>query len=285
MNKPERWLSVTIPGRRGALEAVENFLFELGCCGLENLENGVRAWFPEPWDERGIKRRLTRYGESLMQMGADPLECTFSEIDREDWGEGWKKYFKPVTVGSRFLVRPPWESAPVPDRLEIIINPALAFGTGTHETTQLVMELMEELAAPGCRVLDSGTGSGVLALAAVKLGAGSVTAFDIDPDALANAAENLALNGAQAKVRLVHGGLADLPPQQYDLVLANINRHVLVSLIPHFVPFLKKGGSMILSGILIEEHEHLLAALSGAGFDIRQQRRKGEWEALIVSRS
>ncbi|MBN2414782.1 50S ribosomal protein L11 methyltransferase [bacterium] len=275
-------MSVSAEG--GAREAVENYLFELGCSGTDRIPGGVRGWFPEPYDRARLEQALISFVDNLNEIGEQCSRPELAVVEAEDWSAGWKQYFKPVRIGSRFTVKPPWEQVVDQGRIVIDINPALAFGTGTHETTQLVMELMEPLVTPGCRVLDCGTGSGLLAIAAVLLGAGSVRAFDIDQDALDNAVENSGLNTVSDRIEFICGTLDRVPPDPCDLVFANINRLVLVELIPSFSSYLDRDGHLILSGILSEEAHIIRHALEMAGFGVQDARRKGEWEAVRAVR-
>lgn len=284
MNNPRTWLAVSVSAAGGAREAVENFLFELGCSGTERISGGVRGWFPEPYDRPQIDASLTLFIDGLQQIGEECAPPDLTVVEAEDWSAGWKQYFKPVYVGTRFIVKPPWEQVTDQNRIVIDINPALAFGTGTHETTQLVMELMEACVTPDCRVLDCGTGSGLLAIAAVTLGAGAAYAFDIDADALENAVENSGLNGVADRITFTCGTLNRIPSQSFDLIFANINRMVLLEMIPALPAYMQQDGHLILSGILSEEVHIIRGALERAELGVKKVRRKGEWIALLAAR-
>jgi len=282
MNKPQKWLSVTVRAAGSAREAIENYMFELGSCGTEDLPGAFRCYFAEPWEDESLRSLINNFIQEIGLSGFSCSAASYEIIGIQDWGAGWKKYFKPVKVGARFIVKPPWEAVTDKDRLIIDINPALAFGTGTHETTQLVMELMEKEIFPNCRVLDAGTGSGVLAISAVKLGADSVIGFDIDQDALQNAAENAELNGVSSRINFICGNLDSLEVTPRDIIFANINRKVLVKLIPNLKLFMTEETVLILSGILIEDHHHIQTVLHENYLNIEDCFEKGDWEALSV---
>ena len=235
----------------------------------------VVAWFAERGPAEAAAARPETGG------GA-----TVTEIPDQDWGEAWKKGLAPMTIGRAF-VRPSWIDVPVPDGLaEIVLDPGMAFGTGTHPTTSLCLEALSTLLAarPGARVLDVGTGSGLLAIAARKLGAGLVAGNDDDPVAIRVARENAALNG----VELV---LDERPiaaqPGPFDLILANILANTLVELAPDIAAQLAPGGVVLLSGILEPQEAEVRAAYLAAGLRPLPggDRRQGEWSLLALTRA
>ncbi|HXE98392.1 MAG TPA: 50S ribosomal protein L11 methyltransferase [Dongiaceae bacterium] len=207
-------------------------------------------------------------------------------VNSEDWSSSWKVHFKPLRVGKRILIVPTWEeSAQLPGDLVIRIDPGMAFGTGGHETTRLCLELLESvmesgplLGAPS--LLDLGTGSGILAMAAALLGAGRILALDIDPDAVEVARENLALNDMTDQVECGTEPLESLT-ERFDIILANILAEELVRLAPHLADRVLPGGSLILSGILAEKEQ-----LVRQGFDAQPLKYcrtvcAGEWVAML----
>jgi ribosomal protein L11 methyltransferase len=217
-----------------------------------------------------------------IDAGAPPA---VEELPDLDWGESWKKGLAPMVIG-RAYVRPSWIDAPVPAGLaEIVLDPGMAFGTGTHPTTSLCLAALSELlgAHPGARVLDVGTGSGLLAIAARKLGAGVVAGNDNDPIAVRVARENAALNGVALDLneRDVHEQAGP-----FDLVLANILANTLVLLAPAIAAQLAPGGAVLLSGILTPQEDEVRAAYLAAGLRplAGADRRQGEWSLLAMER-
>ncbi len=210
---------------------------------------------------------------------------TLTEVPDEDWGEGWKKDFKALDVG-RVRVRPSWiEAPPPPGSVEVVLDPGMAFGTGTHPTTSLCLAALSELlsARPGATVLDVGTGSGLLAIAARKLGAGRVAANDIDPIAVEVARENAARNGAAVELT---GAPVETVAGTFDVVVANILANVLVALAPTLAARVAPGGVLFLSGILAPQEDEVRRAHVEEGLEPLPggDRRDGEWSLLALRR-
>ena len=213
------------------------------------------------------------------------VEATIGSMATETWMEGWKSSFKPFAAG-RFFVRPPWEKAPCPAGLaELVIEPGMAFGTGQHATTRLCLEALSSpvialLARGGAgRVLDVGTGTGILALGAIRLGFGKALGTDIEDDALLAARENARLNALELPVRM-----GSIPAgEQHELVLANILAMVLVRLMPELAAALAPGGRLVLSGLLETEEDEVVTAAERAGLALSATHRLDGWSALVVA--
>jgi ribosomal protein L11 methyltransferase len=214
---------------------------------------------------------------------------SLSKVRSEDWSSSWKAHFKPVRVGRRLLVVPSWEEPHArPDDIVLRLDPGMAFGTGGHETTRLCLELLERIMdgmpltlSPA--VLDLGTGSGILAMAAVRLGAGRVRAVDIDPQAVEVARENLAANGMEQLVECSTTPLEALT-ESYDVILANILAEELVRLAPNLVERLAPGGMLILSGILAEKEGLVQRGFAPHPLEYRETVTNGEWVAILYQR-
>jgi ribosomal protein L11 methyltransferase len=210
---------------------------------------------------------------------------TIVEVPDEDWGEGWKKDFRPLDVG-RVRVRPSWiDAPPPPGMVEVVLDPGMAFGTGTHPTTALCLAALSDLlgARPGASVLDVGTGSGLLAIAARKLGAGRVAGNDDDPVAVRVARENAERNGAALELT---GAPVEAIPGTFDVVVANILANVLVALAPALAAKVAPGGVLLLSGILHPQEDEVRRAHVAAGLAPLPggDRREGEWSLLALER-
>ncbi len=216
-------------------------------------------------------------------------------LHEEDWAHAWKKFYKPLRIGQRVVLKPTWEEfAPQPGDLVVELDPGMAFGTGLHPTTRLCVAALESVVRPGDRVLDLGTGSGVLAIVAAKLGASVLVASDIDPIAVAVARENIELNGlALAPAGPMEVQLGSVPAGmagRFDVLVANILAEVIAGLfdssyanVPLAEP-LAPQGMMILSGI-IEDREHLVVeAADRHGFDLVRRDQEGDWVALLMQR-
>ena len=248
----------------------------------------VHAWF-EPDASfadklQALRLRMTELKSSAsLDMGT--LDIGTANVHDEDWSEVWKKSYKPFRAGHHLVVKPTWElyDAQPGDKV-IEIDPGMAFGSGTHETTGMCMELLEDALKGGERVIDVGTGSGILAIGAALLGAREVTAIDIDPMAVKVARENIVHNGLQDKITALEGNLLDHLDVTCELCVANIIADVIcmfaAPLNDHIVP----GGLFICSGIIKEREQDVVDALTAADYTILDIRRKGEWVAMLSRR-
>lgn len=206
-------------------------------------------------------------------------------VDDEDWKDKWKEYFKPSKVTDKLVVKPTWETyQPSGDEKIIEIDPGMAFGTGTHETTSLCLQLIEKYIKPGQTVFDIGCGSGILSIAAALLGSGSVLAVEIDPDAARTARENIELNKVQDKVTVKVGDLAKDINETADLIAANLAAPLVIQLSDSAAEHLNDGGIYISSGILVEKKEEVKNAVQQAGFEVLEICEKGEWCALAAAK-
>ncbi len=283
MSNPPFWIDVFIACPPVSRDAVGSICFDAGCCGLVEEEDGIRAYFSETVDSDHLRMRLTDGLRVLKDEGLPSGPPQFQMCRNEDWGRNWRKYFKPVLVTSCIGVKPPWETWPgAPPEISVDIFPRMAFGTGTHETTQLCLQLLETVIRPGDRVLDVGTGSGVLAITAVKLGAVSALGVDIEEEAVENADENVRLNGVEDRVTIRPGSLEAAGSDPFDLVLANINLDVLARIIPELPTHLRPDGRLIVSGVLTQNHDCLASILADSGLRELTRCVKGEWLAVAV---
>ena len=249
----------------------------------------VHAWF-EPdatFQERlqALRSQLDMNRRLAPEVDLGTLAIDTVNVKDEDWSEVWKQFYKPLRAGKSLVVKPTWEPyAPKPGDRVIEIDPGMAFGSGTHETTGMCLELLEEAVHGGERVIDVGTGSGILAIGAALLGAKDVLAIDIDPTAVKVARENVAHNHLEQTVTTVEGNLLEKVDAQCEVCVANIIADVIcmfaAPLNDHIIP----GGLFICSGIIKEREQDVTGALLAAGYTILDIRRKGEWVAMISRR-
>ena len=230
-----------------------------------------------------VQQRLGELKSADFGIDLGTLTLDMQNVADEDWSENWKKYYKPFRIGTHLVVKPTWEAyTPQPEDLVIELDPGMAFGTGTHETTNMCMQLLEKYYQDGMRVMDVGTGSGILAIAAARLGAKNVLAIDIDPDAVKVARENVALNGVQDAVRVVVGDLCKSEAMPCELAVANIVADAICMLAGPLTRHLEKGGLLICSGIIREREQDVLDAARAAGYAVADRIEKGEWVALCL---
>lgn len=213
-----------------------------------------------------------------------PFTISMQNCAQEDWINNWKQYFHPIPVGQKLLIRPTWEEAgEVGERTVLHLEPGLAFGTGTHETTRLCLELLERYVAPGCDVLDVGCGSGILSVAALLLGADRAVGVDIDELAVKTALENARLNGVSQRFTAICGDLTQKVAGKYHVVVANIVADVIVSLTEGIPQFLQPDAVYLMSGIIDAREQDVLNALTPR-FQVVDRRCERGWVALAAKR-
>ncbi|MFN2165975.1 MAG: 50S ribosomal protein L11 methyltransferase, partial [Anaerolineae bacterium] len=267
----------------------------------------VRAYLPldgTPEGAASTEEAQQRLREGLWHLGQiypipDPVVIPRGE---EDWVEAWKQHYHLLRVGRRIVIVPAWEAyTPEPGEAIICMEPGMAFGTGLHPTTRLCLEALETSITPGSTVLDVGTGSGVLAIAAVKLGARSVLALDADPVAISVAQENVGLNGVASQVALQHSSLPGgtttgwglreggedrtvgiLETGQFDLVLVNILAKVIIGMAPSLAARLGPGGRLIAAGLIESQEEQVRGAFQAAGLQIVGRTQEQDWVCLVA---
>ena len=311
----ELWLEVTLPVPADRLDRVCDILTANGMAGLVVEEEGDFLRFLEQnrqyWDyvDEGLAARMkgasrvkfyvpdSEAGQIQLRQylaGLEEYEPQTVSLREEDWATSWQKYYQPIPVGKRVYIVPDWmRGQGVPEgRVPLYLNPGLTFGTGAHPTTQLCLELLEEALFPGDKVLDLGCGSGILAIAALALGASRAVGVDIDPKAADVAFENAALNGVGPDRLSVYAGdvlsdkklAARLEPGQNRVVLANIVADVIIPLSATAGQFMTDGGVFLTSGIIDGRQEEVKAALEQNGFSIVRHLERGGWHAFQARR-
>ena len=307
----DRWLEVTLPVPAERLDRVCNLLTANGMTGLVVEEEGDFLRFLEQnrqyWDyvDEGLAARMkgasrvkfyvpdSEEGQKQLRQylaGLEDHEPQTVSLREEDWATSWQKYYQPIPVGNRVYIVPDWmRGEPVPDgRTPLYLNPGLTFGTGAHPTTQLCLELLEEVLQSGDKVLDLGCGSGILAIAALALGASRAVGVDIDPKAADVAFENAALNGVGPDRLSVYAGdvlsdkklAAKLGPGQNRVVLANIVADVIIPLSAKAGEFMTPDGVFLTSGVIDGREDEVRAALEANGFAVVKHLERGGWHAF-----
>ena len=309
------YTELTVSTTTGGADAVSALLMRLGATGTQIIDRNdlpdpdkpgrnwelmdralldaapadvqVKAWFAA--DEAGkVLETLRLELEHMRSQDAEhafgALTLNVGSIREEDWANNWKQYFKPFRLGRHMVVKPTWEDwkAEPGDRI-IEIDPGMAFGTGTHETTALCIELIEQYYHEG-KLFDIGTGSGILAIAAALLGAKDVYAIDIDEDAVRVAKENVEQNGLSDRIIVEKGDLLKGVHGTYDFAVANILAPVICMLAAPLKAYLAPGGYFVCSGIIREMRDDVYAALTVAGYEILEERSRGDWCAFAAQK-
>lgn len=240
------------------------------------------------FNDETVEDRKKRVEEALWYLGRiQPLPpVQFREIHDQDWMEAWKQHYEPIAIGKHLVILPAWIEKEYPGRLPIRINPGMAFGTGTHPTTQLCLEFLEELVKPEMIVFDIGCGSGILSAGAVILGAGKVVAVDIDPASVRSTAENCTVNFVSDKVSIARGSAelirsGNFGVLQAPLVVANILASVILVLLENkLADLVEPGGHLVLSGILAHQAQEIIQAANEQGLKLNEIKQIDDWNAI-----
>jgi ribosomal protein L11 methyltransferase len=305
-----RYLEVAVRCRREAADAVSERLAELSGGGyavddpldvIQNLERGdweindlvpgdpswvtVKAWFSEAGDVEQIRFTLEQGLEELRALELGEIEPpVYAWVQEEDWANAWKAFYKPTRVGQHFMIIPSWEQYELQESdVPLHLDPGMAFGTGTHTTTSLCLRRLEGLVKPGHRVLDVGTGSGILAIGAAKLGASPVVAIDIDPVSVKVAQENAERNGVTLDVR--QATLDQVEAEECDVIISNIIAAVIIDILPEVASRLKKGGKFLASGIIAEKRQQVIDAMLATWLLPGEVMEENGWVAILATRS
>ncbi len=315
------WTELKITTTTAGTEAVSELLCESGCAGtvIEDRQDLLNIGGSADWDYVGdevyeafgeeavvrgylpkdaamadtvalVRQKLSDLAALKKEVpGYDPgaLVLSLSDIKEEDWANEWKKYYKPLRASKRVVVVPSWEEfTPSEGDVVIGLDPGMAFGTGTHETTRMCLSMMDERIKPGDFCIDIGCGTAILGIAAAKLGASEVLAIDRDPVAVDSAKRNIALNGVFDIVRVEQGDLLkeQAPAKRADLILVNIIADVIIGLLPNLDPFLQQDGVILTSGIIKEREQDVADAMDKAGYCVLQSDHMGEWCAIACAR-
>ena len=284
----ENWFSVTVFADREAETAIESAFNLLDCDGIEvdalrktrTDQIRVVGYFKNPPSEPEVRRVIDESLDNHSVVLQEDVAITIDSVKDQDWLAEWKKHWKPTTAGG-FVIVPPWEEVPEGPAIPIIIEPAMAFGTGTHETTRLCLEFITELYKPGMSFLDVGTGTGILSIAAAKMAGHSraeMLAVDVDADSIEIAKENARLNSIEG-VKFQAGSIED-STQSFDFVCANMTIDIILPMLDLLCS--KSSGPLILSGILAEQEDEIRNALEGLYLDSWSRKSEGEWIALAL---
>ena len=309
------WTELTIYTTPEAVEAVSGILYETGVGGVSvedpslllecnrttkewdvldkevedrYAENKavIKAYYaPESNMEENMLKIREGIDRAAEYIDFGDLKISSAVVCEDDWENSWKKYYKPIEVGNRIIIKPLWEKISSDRDVVIELDPGMAFGTGTHETTRMCLEVLEKYAAPSKSLLDVGTGSGILSIGAAKMGCGKITAVDIDTVAVKVAKENAALNKVEDKIDIVCGNLTDcIKKEKYDIVVANIIADAIIMLSGGISDFLSDTGVYITSGIINHRADDVKAKLAECDFVITDEISQGDWVAIVCKK-
>lgn len=287
-----RWLELSIEVPPAAADALSLRLVERGAPGVIEEAAGerlrLRAHFSEGDATEALGEEIGGWLRELDEFfpGCAAAVPAIAPIDEQDWAEGWKQGFAPLEVGSRLRIRPPWIAAGASGRCDVVIEPAMAFGTGQHASTLGCLLAIEEIAVaegPGSPVLDVGTGSGILAIAAARLGASEVVAIDLDPVAIAAARRNVEANDVADVVTLQVGSLESVSGR-FEWILANLYSGLLRALMDGFASRARPRGWLVVAGLLDGDCDAVEAAAMAAGWRARARRSIDGWTTLVFRR-
>lgn len=304
MSSVTSWLEVSLTVDGELAEAVSEVLARFAPDGVVIESTAVTA---NPDDSEGhatgplkvcaylpvdaeLQEKRGKLEQALWYLGRiRPLpEAEYRSVQQADWSEAWKQHYHPILIGRRLVVVPAWLESPDPDRIAVRIDPGMAFGTGTHPTTQLCLELLEQAITQPVDVIDVGCGSGILSIAALKLGARRALGVDLDPEAITATAENAALNSVSDQLEVGLCSVAEIRAGNFSirrapLIVANILAPVIIDLLDHDLgDLVTPGGTLILSGILAEQSGDVEAALSKYELLLIDKRLQADWVALAA---
>ncbi|MGE5474478.1 MAG: 50S ribosomal protein L11 methyltransferase [Ignavibacteriales bacterium] len=303
-----KWLEISVKTNTNAVDAVSEILTRFGANGVSiedkiNIDKDfeeinwdyvdesiisyddnawVRAYYHESINK---DQTIQNIDEALKEAGKylDIGEYEIQEklVDEKDWQDEWKKYYKPIKIGKSIIIKPSWEDITI-NQGEIIVelDPGMAFGTGTHESTRMCIELLEKYIQNGNNLLDIGCGSGILSILGAKLGCSKTFGIDIDSLAVKTSLENFRINNVENISFAQKAVIDDLDSFNYDIVVANIVADVITDITPKVINFLKEKGTFIVSGVIKDRREQVVKVLSDNGFEILEIYNMGEWVAI-----
>lgn len=310
-----KWTELSVLTTDEAVEAISNIFHEAGASGVviedskevkkERVDQfgEIYALNPNDFPSSGVVVKAYLPASSFLAETVEEIKLaianlinfeinlgenvfSISEVNEEDWATAWKQYYHPVKISERFTIVPTWEEySPVStDELIIELDPGMAFGTGTHPTTVMCLQALEKVVNDGDNVIDVGTGSGVLSIAAAMLGARKVHALDLDLVAVKSARENIELNKVQHIAEVFHGNLLDTISEKADIVVANILAEIIMTFTDDAFSIVKPGGLFVTSGIISAKKEDVKSALESSGFTIEEVLMMEDWVAIIARR-
>lgn len=307
-----KWTEIKIRATAETEDLISNILYDVGATGLSiddpaeilqlskskkdwdfidaslldisSEEILIKAYFSESEDIEKKVKEIEKNIKDIAILNIENHRISTTKVDENDWAESWKKYYKPIRIGRRILIMPSWEEdVSLENDIVIELDPGMAFGTGTHETTMMCTEALEDYVKPYSTVYDIGTGSGILGIVAAKLGATKVLGVDLDPVCVKVANENIEMNNVEDVVEIKNGDLLEVVEGKADIIVSNIIAEIIAGMTPDLKNYLNRGGIFITSGIIIEKISLVEKALIENGFKILEIKKLNSWACIIAT--
>lgn len=307
-----KWTEIKIRATAETEDLISNILYDVGATGLSiddpaeilqlskskkdwdfidaslldisSEEILIKAYFSESEDIEKKVKEIEKNIKDMPILNIENHRISTTKVDENDWAESWKKYYKPIRIGRRILIMPSWEEdVSLENDIVIELDPGMAFGTGTHETTMMCTEALEDYVKPYSTVYDIGTGSGILGIVAAKLGATKVLGVDLDPVCVKVANENIEMNNVEDVVEIKNGDLLEVVEGKADIIVSNIIAEIIAGMTPDLKNYLNRGGIFITSGIIIEKIPLVEKALIENGFKILEIKKLNSWACIIAT--
>ena len=307
-----KWTEIKIRATAETEDLISNILYDVGATGLSiddpaeilqlskskkdwdfidaslldisSEEILIKAYFSESEDIEKKVKEIEKNIKDMPILNIENHRISTTKVDENDWAESWKKYYKPIRIGRRILIMPSWEEdVSLENDIVIELDPGMAFGTGTHETTMMCTEALEDYVKPSSTVYDIGTGSGILGIVAAKLGATKVLGVDLDPVCVKVANENIEMNNVEDVVEIKNGDLLEVVEGKADIIVSNIIAEIIAGMTPDLKNYLNRGGIFITSGIIIEKISLVEKALIENGFKILEIKKLNSWACIIAT--
>jgi ribosomal protein L11 methyltransferase len=302
--KAEYWLEISVTTDGEAAEAVSEYLLPFAYANSVVIEQRgdpdsadpmalesnvtVKIYVPGNQDTPALRKKIEEALYFMQRLYSAIPAPEFHILEDEDWATAWRKNYRPFRLGKRIWIQPSWLETTdnQPDDIVILMDPGMAFGTGLHPTTQMCLQALEELIQPGCSVLDVGSGSGILSIAAVKLGAKNVLAFDLDRMAVEATTENALANNVHQQISVFQGSLPVKTGQEWDIVVVNILAPVIISLLrdQQLMEFRSATGKLILSGIIENQYEEIHKSVNAVGGEVNKKLTTRDWICLVTNK-
>lgn len=277
------YLEISISANEYQRELLIPTMVELGCTGFQETDDSILCYFDKTgWADQKFEAIRAELKKILQTISVNAA-VQFREFSEENWNEQWERTIQPIEIGNRLVIKPSWSHySNINDRIIIQIDPKMSFGTGYHETTRLTLRLMERYLRPGCSLLDVGTGTGVLAIAGIKLGASKAIGTDIDEWSIENGRENISLNNVQSNIEITDTPLSNFKSKQFNFISANLTLNTNISFLDEFHRLLASEGILLLSGLLLHDRNQMVQSLINKNFELFDELIENEWIALAA---